>query len=136
LLIGLANINERLQDYPKAEKLYRRVITQNDREGVASNNLAWLMALTGGSDRLKEALDLINSAIKKKGAIPDFLDTRGVVYLTAGEGRRAVADLETAVAADPSASKYFHLTQAYLKVNDREKARKSLEAAKTKGLPA
>ena len=34
-------------------------------------------------------------------------------------------------------TRLFHLAQAYLKVNDRERARKNLEAAKTRGgLPA
>jgi predicted Zn-dependent protease len=134
LLVSLANLNEALQDYQKAENLYRRAIQQNDREGVACNNLAWLMALR--RVKLSEALDLINNAIKMKGPKPDFLDTRGIVYLSFGEDQRAIADLETAVAADPTGPKYFHLAQAYLKVNDRDKAKKSLEAAKTRGLPA
>ena len=35
----------------------------------------------------------------------------------------------------PTASKYFHLAQAYLTVNDKANAKKSLEVAKAKGLP-
>ena len=67
--------------------------------------------------------------------MPEYLDTRGMVYLTAGDGQRAIADLEAAVKAAPNGPKYFHLAQAYLKVNEKEKARKILEAGKTRGLP-
>jgi Tfp pilus assembly protein PilF len=133
LLVALGNLYERLQDYRKAEELYRTAIKQNDREIVASNNLAWLIALQGGPG--KEALELINKAIQFGGPLPDFLDTRGVVYLGVGQSKQAVADLETAVKAEPTASKYFHLAQAYLKDNDRERAKKSLETAETRGLP-
>jgi len=92
-----------------------------------------LIALRGGQG--SDALDLVNKAIRLKGPLPDFLDTRGVVYLTAGEPRSAIADFEAALASQPTGPKYFHLAQAYLKVNDKEKAKKSLEAAQTKGLP-
>ena len=93
------------------------------------------MALNGGN--WHDALDLINRAIRKKGRIPDYLDTRGVVYLYAGQGQRAIEDLKVAIDAQPTASKYFHLAQAYLIVSpsDKANAKKSLEAAKTKGLP-
>jgi tetratricopeptide (TPR) repeat protein len=133
LVVALGNLYERLKGYGKAAELYRRAIQIGDRDGVASNNLAWLIALTGDSGG--EALELINHAIKLKGPLPDFLDTRGVVYLKASEGQRAIADLKTAVAADASASKHFHLAQAYLKANEKENAKKSLEAAKAQGLP-
>ena len=91
------------------------------------------MVLKGGNWNV--ALDLINNAIKNKGPIPDYLDTRAVVYLSAGEGQRAIDDLKAAINAQPTAPKYFHLAQAYLAVNDKAKAKKSLEVAKTKGLP-
>jgi tetratricopeptide (TPR) repeat protein len=134
LLIGLANLKERQGNYQKAQELYRSAIGQNDRDGVASNNLAWLMAFNN-EGQSSDALKLVNDAIRIKGPIPDYLDTRGVVYLTAGDGQHAIADLKAAVAIDPSAAKLFHLAQAYLKVNDRDKAKQSLAAAKTKGLP-
>jgi tetratricopeptide (TPR) repeat protein len=134
LLVGQANLYERLGDYSKAEALYRRIIDQNDRDGIAANNLAWLIALKDGKSR--DALSLIDKAIELKGPLPDFLDTRGVVYLIGGEGQKAIADLETAVKAAPSSSKWFHLAQAYLHQHDKQKAKKCLEAAKSLGLPS
>ena len=132
---GLGNLFERLREDQRAAEEYRAVINIDDRDGTASNNLAWLMALKGGSGNLSDALVLINKALQIRAADPDYLDTRGVVYLSAGQGQSAVKDLEAAVAAQPTASKLFHLSQAYLKVKDKEKAKKSWEAARTKGLP-
>ena len=138
--IGLGNLFEREGLDQKAEDSYRAVIGINDRDGIASNNLAWLMALNGGE--WSDALDLINRAIKIKGPTPDYLDTRGVVYLSAGDfvqseelGQRALKDLKEAIELQPTASKYFHLAQAYLTVKDKVNAVKSLELAKAKGLP-
>ena len=130
---GMGNLFERLGEDEKAEAQYRAVIDIGDRDGTAYNNLAWLMALRGGN--LTDALELINKAIQIKGNTPDYLDTRGVVYLSAGQGQSAVKDLEAAVAEQPTASKLFHLAQAYLKVKDRQKAKQNWEAAMTRGLP-
>ena len=46
------------------------------------------MALKGGSGNLSDALVLINKALQIRAADPDYLDTRGVVYLSAGQGQR------------------------------------------------
>jgi Tfp pilus assembly protein PilF len=57
-----------------------------------------------------------------------------MIYLTAGERQLALDDLQKAVANDPlSASKHYHLAQALLANNDKEKARQTLETAKAKG---
>jgi cellulose synthase operon protein C len=132
LMIGLGNLRERQGRYADAETLYRRAIQRGEGDVIALNNLAWLMALRDGQG--SAALDLINRAIAFKGPLPEFLDTRGVVYLTSGQSQRAIDDLENAVAVDPSASKYFHLAQAYLEANKREAAKQSLAKAHTKGL--
>ena len=107
LLVGLGNLRERQELYQKAEDLYQSAVKPGDRNGAAPinqeliatayNNLAWLMALKDGKGR--EALEYINRAIKLKGPLPDFLDTRGVVYLTVGDSQLAIDDLEKAVAA-------------------------------------
>ena len=103
-----------------------------DPNGISYNNLAWLAALK--DHKFKEALDYANRAIALKPDQPDFLDTRGMVYLAAGERQLALDDLQRAVAYDPlSASKHYHLAQAFLDNNDKEKAKRSLETAKAKG---
>jgi cellulose synthase operon protein C len=131
-LIAMGNIRERQKRYADAEALYRRAIAQERGDVVPLNNLAWLMALKG--EKGTTALDLINRAIAMQGPIPEFLDTRAIVYLTNGESKRAIEDLENAVAISPSAVKYFHLAQAYLEASDKQAAKENLAKARTKGL--
>ena len=132
LLVGLGNLRERQGLYPEAQALYSRAIQLGDKAGISLNNYAWLMALKDGKG--KDALEYINQAIAIKGPLPDFLDTRGVVYMKSGDSQRAISDLENAIAADPTPSKFFHLAQAYLEINNKEKAKQSLDSARGKGL--
>lgn len=133
LLVGLGNLRERQGRYQEAEDLYGRAIKLGDKAGISLNNLAWLTSLKGGKG--KDALNYINEAIALKGPLPDFLDTRGVIYMRSGDSQRAITDLENAVAADPAApTKFYHLAQAYLEINNKEKAKQNFEAARGKGL--
>lgn len=132
LPLGLGNLREHQGLYPEAEELYKQAITNGDREGISHNNLAWLMTLKDG--KATTALDYVNQAIELKGPTADFLDTRGIVYLAAGDKQRAIKDLENAVALDRSPARLFHLAQAYLEIQDKEKAKRAFAEAKTKGL--
>jgi tetratricopeptide (TPR) repeat protein len=131
LFIGLGNLHEKQGRYSEAQKLYL-VAAEGDPNGIAYNNLAWLASQKDG--KFKEALDYANRAVARKPDQPDFLDTRGMVYLAAGNRELALSDLQRAVANDPlSPSKHYHLAQAFLANSDKEKARQSLETAKAKG---
>jgi tetratricopeptide (TPR) repeat protein len=134
LFTGLGSLRERQGRFSDAAELYRRAIQEDDRDGTSLNNLAWLAALNEDKKRIKEALGYANRAIALKPDQPDFLDTRGMVYLVGDQPTLALEDFQRAVAIDPSsASKHFHLAQAYLANNDKERARQSLDAAKAKG---
>jgi tetratricopeptide (TPR) repeat protein len=140
LLTALGNCRERQTRYDDAMTLYESVTKQSPRDAVASkliaasyNNLAWLLALT--RSQVKDALVEINQAIKLEGPVPEFLDTRGIIYLNLKRTQDAINDLEIAVKADPSSpSKLFHLTQAYLQANNKERARQCWKAALDKKL--
>ena len=131
LLVGLGNCRERQERYKDAKALYERVIRQgsqtagstnpNDFIAASYNNLAWLLAFEDKQG--KNALVDIDNAIKLAGPLPDYLDTRGVVYLGLNQTQNAIKDLEMAVEGDPSPAKLFHLAQAYLQANDKEKAK-------------
>ena len=132
LFVAFGNLREKQQNYVEAEKWYLRTIQGGDRSGLALNNLAWLMAHYDG--KVKEALVYANRAIDLRRDHPDFLDTRGVIYLLDRQPERAIEDLERAVSGDPSSpSKHFHLALAFLANNDRKKAKESWETAKAKG---
>jgi tetratricopeptide (TPR) repeat protein len=133
LYVVLGNLREQQDRYPDAEGSYLRAKEEGDGGGVSLNNLAWLTAIK--DQRYKKALAYANEAIALKPDQPDFLDTRGMVYLGAGDAKLALEDLQRAVSIDPSApAKQFHLAQAYLANHDKENARQSLELAKSKGL--
>jgi tetratricopeptide (TPR) repeat protein len=133
LAVMLGNLRERQRDYPAAENLYEQAIQHGYGGGVPYNNLAWLLALREG--KLNDALTLVNQAIERKGPdLSEFLDTRGVVYLSRGEVQKAITDLEAAAKTKPTAPKFFHLAQAYLEAHDQEKAKQNLKEAKNKGL--
>jgi tetratricopeptide (TPR) repeat protein len=150
LLLTLANYREQQKRYDDAKALYRLVVeklsqatqkiagnsvtpyNQNTMLAMSFNNLAWLIALKDGQG--KEALEYINQAIKLMGPQPDFLDTRGVIYLILKQTDNAVLELENAVKRAPSASKMFHLAQAYYQANNKEKAKQVLKDATAKGL--
>jgi cellulose synthase operon protein C len=143
LLVGLGHCLERQKRYDEAKTIYQNVIKQGSHNAVASanstrllatsyNNLAWLLAIK--DDQGKVALADVDNAIKLAGALPNFLDTRGVIYLSLKQTRDAITDLQSAADADPSPAKSFHLAQAYLQANDKEKAKHYLKDARAKKL--
>jgi cellulose synthase operon protein C len=135
LLTGLGNLREQQGRIPNAEQLYLLAIQEGDSAGVSLNNLAWLFAVRKDPNHFKEALNYANRAINLRPDHPDFLDTRGMVYLVGAQPELALADFQRAVAIDPSSpSKRFHVAQAYLASGDKVRARQSLDAARAIGL--
>jgi cellulose synthase operon protein C len=143
LLVGLGNCLEQQKRYDEAKTIYQSVINRGNRDAGASpnttrwlassyNNLAWLLAFK--DDQGKNALADVDNAIKLVGALPSYLDTRGVIYLSLKQTQDAITDLQSAAEAEPSPSKSFHLAQAYLQANDREKAKHYLKDARAKKL--
>jgi tetratricopeptide (TPR) repeat protein len=118
--------------YPQAEALYRKVLGRNPTNGMALNNLAWLLAERKHNG--KAALPLIAKAIELYGPKAELLDTRATVYLAMGRSQEAIADLRKALEDGPSAGRYFHLSRAYLKARQPEEALKAFRLAKAAGL--
>lgn len=79
-----------------AEALYRAVLIRNSVDGQAANNLAYLLATTGGD--IAEAEQFALRACTIEPANPRYLDTLGVVYITAGRPKDAIQPLEKAYA--------------------------------------
>ena len=124
LRVGLANLRERQKQFEAAKTLYSQDIAQGGGDVVSLNNLAWLTILKDAKES-GSALSLINRAMDRKGPLPELLDTRGVIYLKAGDFQHAIADLTTAAAGAPSPAKYFHLAQAYLGARTRKPPRRT-----------
>jgi uncharacterized protein (TIGR02996 family) len=110
------------ENYPAAAEHYKKVVSGDERNVVALNNLAY--ALSRDSQQLDEALKY---AQKAKELAPDssqILDTLGWVYYRKGLFDMSVRELEGAVAKDPRPALKYHLGLAYNRVG------KSLEGSR------
>jgi tetratricopeptide (TPR) repeat protein len=134
LRLQLADLLDLLGRAAEAEPVYRQVLVQDDRNPVALNNLAWLLARR--PEKADEALKLINRAVELYGPQAELLDTRAVVYLALGRTQPAIADLNTAVADAPSPASYFHLVRAHHEAKDNRSALAVLSQANAAGLTA
>jgi tetratricopeptide (TPR) repeat protein len=139
LRLCLAAVQEFQGRYQDAALLYRQVLEREDRNVVALNNLAWLLALDQGKG--EEALLTVDRAIDILGPIPALLDTRAVAHLAVGQTEQALADLDEAV-VEPSLdatvrfSLDFHRVRAYTKLGKKREAQKVWTSAKDRGLGA
>jgi tetratricopeptide (TPR) repeat protein len=85
---------------------------------VVANNLAWSLAQQPQPD-LPRALRLANLALEQEPKNAQFRDTRGHIYLKMGRQKEAVADLEAALARNPtSAPLHRALADAYEKLGN------------------
>lgn len=130
LAVMLAELRDIEGRSDEVVKIYREVLARKDLppqlQAVVSNNLAFHLAQPATA---AEARQLIERAIEELGPQPDLLDTRGLVYLAAGDSTRALQDLREAV-LDPSPSKLLHLACAELAAGDADAARRTLERAR------
>lgn len=132
LLLCLAELRDNQERFEEAETVYRQVIKQDDRNFVALNNLAWLLAKR--SDKPSDGLSMVNRAIDIAGPAGELLDTRACVYLAMGEFEMAIKDLQEAVSEVPKPTWYFHLAQAHAAVNNTTQAETALRQAQSFGL--
>ena len=132
LRFDLAVIHSCRGDYDRAEAIYRQILAQDPTKAGPLNNLAWLLAASGGDAR--QALNYSNRAIELAGTLPDLRDTRAVVYMALGRHDEAVSELKEAIAIRPTAESYLHLAEAYLKQGNRDEAAEALESAKAQEL--
>jgi tetratricopeptide (TPR) repeat protein len=127
LLMLQADFLDILKQYDEAATVYRKLLARDDltgqRRAFALNNLSYLIALEGkaaGSN--EDPLKLVEEAAQILGPNSDILDTRAVVYMARGDYQQAIEDLTLSVTDNPTASKYFHLAQAYLAARENRAA--------------
>jgi tetratricopeptide (TPR) repeat protein len=132
LIDQLALIRNLQGDHARVIENYRRIVDLDGANAKALNNLAWQLAFQDGGS--KEALGFIQKAIDLGGPRANRLDTRAIVYLSLGQGKEALKDLEEVIAADPSPQAWFHKARAFYQLNDRRSAQQALQRAKSMGL--
>ena len=139
--LALGQLYYQRRQYGEAEERYRVALRIEPENLIGLNNLAWLLTLR--SRNPEDALKLVDRGIAKTGdvedlydragnrSVPNLLDTRAVTYLALGRVEAALKDLEPAVAATPTRSRYYHLSLAYRMAHNGPAAERALrEAAK------
>jgi tetratricopeptide (TPR) repeat protein len=123
----LAAIEERAANYSEAVEHYRKVIEVDERNVIALNNIAYLLA-----EYTRQPEDAVKYAEQAKEIAPDnptVLDTLGWAYYRKGLYRTAVVHLESANSKQPSGVRKAHLGAAYIKTGDVNRGGALIEAA-------
>lgn len=111
-----------------AEKAYRDTLALQSDNPEVKNNLAYLMADTGGN--LDDALRLAQEASRAQPQDTAFSDTVGWIYFKKKDTDSAIHVLTNIVQKDPTRPEYhYHLAAALLEKGDRAEARRQLQAA-------
>jgi len=128
LALTLADAFGRGGRTPEAKRLYQGVLKARPDNTTALNNLAFLLADTGGD--LDEALKLARQAVDKTPKEPNFSDTIGYIYLKQGQRESAVQTFGNLVRNNPKNPVFrYHLGLALYAKGDKAGARKELQAA-------
>ncbi len=119
----------------EAKQFYEATLKVDPDNAIVLNNLAYLLAETGGD--LNDALTKVQRAKQIKPDVYEISDTLGWVYLKKGLADNAIDVFKELVGKVPHESTYrFHLGMAYSQKGDRTKAIEQLkEALKFHPLP-
>jgi tetratricopeptide (TPR) repeat protein len=113
----------------EARDIYEQAIKQNPQDGMALNNLAFMMA-EGGSSDLDQALTYAQRAKQVYPNLSEVSDTLGWIYLKKNMSDNAMDVFQTLVNQKPDNSTYrFHLGMAYAQKGDKPKALHELDRA-------
>jgi tetratricopeptide (TPR) repeat protein len=131
-LIMLSSAQERAGDTKGAEATLRQILAKDANNSTALNNLGYF--LTEHDQKLEEARDMIERAVRAEPQNPSFLDSLGWVYYKLGKLKEAERYLSDAARRNPtSATIQEHLGDLFKKLGQQEKAvaswRKALSLA-------
>jgi Flp pilus assembly protein TadD len=126
--LQLGYLLERAGGARQAAEHYRTVLAQRSDDPVAQNNLAHILADTGGN--LEEALRLAQRAQAMLPDAPEVADTIGWIYLKQDNIDSALQVFTNLVNAHPENPTYrYHLGAALLKKGNVSEAREELKGA-------
>lgn len=115
----------------EAKANYRQVLQLQPDNVDALNNVAYLLAETGGN--LDEALTLAQRAQQKQPGVLNIADTLGWIYLKKNIPDSALRVFESIVKKSPDDAVFrYHLAMALIAKGDKQRARRELDAALTK----
>jgi tetratricopeptide (TPR) repeat protein len=128
VLSALALILDRRGRRAEAQSVYEAIIRMNPNNGLALNNLAFLMVESGLDTDV--ALSYAQRAKQLMPDIPEVTDTLGWIYLKKAQYDYAVNAFQDLVAKAPGHSTFhYHLAMAYKQKGDKGKAIEQLHDA-------
>ena len=120
----VANLYQMQKDYPQAESHYKAILAQQPDNVLALNNLAWVYSQQNNP----KALETAKSAYEKASKSPAIADTYGTILVKQGQAKEGVGVLEAAAKQAPQANDIqYHLAEAYVAIDDKQKALQILE---------
>ena len=123
LLLGY--IYESKNDREAAKLQYREALDIDPKSPIAANNLAWILADSGGD--LDEALKLAKTAAEKAPDAATIQDTLGWIYYKKGSYKTATEILNDCTRKEPKNAIYrYHLGMSYYKSGERQNAKNAL----------
>ncbi len=126
----LASAQERAGDFKGSEESLRRVLVSSPNDATALNNLGYF--LIERNERLNEALEMIQRAVRQDPTNASYLDSLGWAYFKLGrldEAEKYLAD--AARRSQTSATIHEHLGDLYQKQGKLDQARRSWQKALT-----
>jgi tetratricopeptide (TPR) repeat protein len=128
LLYGRALMWERLDDIPRAEADFRKLLAIDQDDANALNALGYTLA--DRTNRYQEALELIARAVAAEPDNAAFVDSYGWVLYRLGRNREALAELRRAYTLRKDAEIAAHLAEVLWVMGEREEARKYFEESR------
>ena len=120
-LIVLSSAQERAGDTKGSETSLRSILAKDPNNATALNNLGYF--LIERNERLTEALEMIQRAVRAEPANPSFLDSLGWAYFKLGKLTEAERHLSEAARRDnQSATIQEHLGDLYQKLGKTHQA--------------
>ena len=128
VLSELAIVLDAASRKPEAKQVYEAALKLDPNNAVVLNNLAFLLAETGGD--YDDALTKAQRAKQISPALHEISDTLGWIYLKKSRPEDAIDVFKELVAKEPHVSTYrFHLGMAYKQKGDKTKALEQLKEA-------
>jgi predicted Zn-dependent protease len=125
---AVASVQDGLGRKTEAIASYRKALSQSPEDPAILNNLAYLLAETGGD--LNEALRLVTAGIRKAPDNPALRDTLAWIDIQKGQTSAALPMLLSLTQKNPNDVTFrYHYAVALLRSGDAARARQQLETA-------